>query len=410
MKKSLLSLLLIAALPVQAGVKKATMLTEPSGIGQQITQVVLEYDEQLHQENLPPATAFQINDRTITHTSLGRCLEAKKHCLSHELVLHLGKEDPNTLMTYRVTPKSPSIERKPAYAIKQIAPIRVFADGSETESREILPNTFHTERVENRVLDAFEQHEWRDEQGKSIKYNLFVPADYDPQQRYPLILFLHDTTANNTNVRNTLFQGNGATVWASAEWQRQHPTFILAPQFDQKIDDATLVSMLSHLMQQVTASYAIDEQRLYLTGQGSGATTGMAMTQAYPSRFAASYLVAMPSGSIPTISTARQPLTLFVAEDDREAFRSQQAISEALALNGAQVQKARLFNGADPMQVEQTTQQLFARYGDVYALTIEAGTLPKEAKEDSSNPVAQATWQMAYDIIAVRDWLFTQKK
>lgn len=131
MKKSLLSLLLLAAFSAQAGLKKATIVSEPAGDGQQITQVLLEYDELLHGDNVPSEKAFEIKDRTISHISLGKCIEPTKICRSHELILHLGKDDPNTLMTYRATPKAPSIERKPAYAIKQVAPITVTA-GSGT--------------------------------------------------------------------------------------------------------------------------------------------------------------------------------------------------------------------------------------------------------------------------------------
>lgn len=419
MKKSLLSLLLLAALPVHAGLKKATIVSEPTGYGQQITQVVLEYDELLHGENMPSEKAFEIKDRTISHTSLGKCIEPTKICRSHELILHLGKDDPNTMMTYQTTPKAPSIERKPAYAIKQIAPITVITDKESDATGEILPNTFHTERVESRVLDSFIQREFKDANGTVVKYNLYVPENYDPQKRYPLVMFIHDAGSTNTNVRNTLFQGNGATVWASPQVQAETPAFVLAPQFDHTIvndksEDPADLDPTFNLIKSLMNEYAIDENRLYATGQSGGAMMSIAMNIKYPNFFAASYLVAGQWAAEKTAPMARNKLMILVSENDPKAFAGQNAISEVLALNGAQVQKAVLSNGsAEAAQIEQEVQTLLDRAGNVYYMTIKSNTLPDQARapEGEQQKAAHAgTWKIAYNIAAIRDWLFAQTK
>lgn len=419
MKKSLLSLLLLAAFSAQAGLKKATIVSEPAGDGQQITQVLLEYDELLHGDNVPSEKAFEIKDRTISHISLGKCIEPTKICRSHELILHLGKDDPNTLMTYRATPKAPSIERKPAYAIKQVAPITVITDKENGTIGEILPNTFHTERVENRVLDSFVQREFKDANGTVVKYNLYVPENYDPQKRYPLVLFLHDAGATNTNTRNTLFQGNGATSWASPEVQAEYPTFVLAPQFDhvivnEKLDEPAVLEPTIDLIKSLQTEYAIDENRLYVTGQSTGAMLGIAMNIKYPNFFAASYLVAGQWAAEKTAPMARNKVMMLVSENDQKAFNGQNAISEALALHGAQVQKALLSNGsAEAAQIEQEVQHLLARTGNVYSITVKSKTLPEQVRDpngDLQNSGHSGVWKIAYNINAVRDWLLAQTK
>lgn len=50
MKKTVLFASFLSVATAQAGIKNATMITTPSGEGQKITQVVLEYDELLHAE------------------------------------------------------------------------------------------------------------------------------------------------------------------------------------------------------------------------------------------------------------------------------------------------------------------------------------------------------------------------
>lgn len=419
MKKLALTAALLAAFPAYAGIKSATMVTEPTGEGQKISQVVLEYDELLHFEYVPNVSAFAINGRNITSISLGNCIEPTKTCRSHQLILQLDKNDPNSLMTFRTTPKAPSQERKPAYAVKQVEPIKVFDDAQAVNFREILPNTFHTEKVKNRLIDEFVQREFKDENGTLIKYNLFVPKDFDPQKRYPLVLFLHDAGSTNTNARNTLFQGNGATVWAEPDFQKDNPAFVLAPQFDHAIvndksdEPADLVPTVN-LLKSLAKEFPIDENRLYATGQSGGAMMTIAMNIKYPNLFAASYLVAGQWAAEKTAPMARTKQFIFVSEDDPKAFPTQNAISEVLALNGGIVQKAVLSNGsAEPAQIEQEVKNLLERTGNIYYMTVKSKTLPDQVREPNTPTPAQAhtgTWKIAYNIEAVRQWLFAQRR
>ena len=51
-------------------------------------------------------------------------------------------------------------------------------------------------------------------------------------KKYPMVVFMHDAGAVSSETKYTLSQGNGATVWASPEWQKNHPSFVLAPQYE----------------------------------------------------------------------------------------------------------------------------------------------------------------------------------
>lgn len=420
MKKVVFTILALSTtLSVQAGIKNATMITTPSGAGQKITQVVLEYDELLHSDYVPSVSAFAIKDRNISSILLGKCVENTKICRSHQLVLNLSADDPNTLMTYQPAPKAPSVERKPAYAIKQVEPIKVFDDLQAVEFREILPNTFHTEKVQNQVVDSFQQLEFKDENGTVVKYNLFVPENYDPQKRYPLVMFIHDAGSTNTNVRNTLLQGNGATVWASPEWQAKHPSFVLAPQFDHTIvndnsDDPVDLKPTINLIKSLMTQYSIDQNRLYATGQSGGAMMSIAMNIKYPDFFAASYIVAGQWAAEKTAPMARNKLFILVSEDDPKAFPGQNAISEVLALNGGQVQKAMLSNGAaEAEQLNSEVNRLLERYGNIYYMTVKSKTLPDQVRDPQSTHKGLAhigTWKIAYNIEAIKEWLFEQSK
>ena len=50
----------------------------------------------------------------------------------------------------------------------------------------------------------------------------FYRKNYDTSKQYPLYFFIADSSANINDNRTVLFQGNGATVFASPEEQAKH--------------------------------------------------------------------------------------------------------------------------------------------------------------------------------------------
>ena len=113
-------------------------------------------------------------------------------------------------------------------AVRQIGLLR------SVDGRDIAPMTeslSSTATIEP-MIESFEQHIFTDkETGLSMPYNLFLPQNYDPAKKYPLVFFVADASTNINNVKTPLFQGNGATVWATSEEQEKHECIVLAPQY-----------------------------------------------------------------------------------------------------------------------------------------------------------------------------------
>lgn len=420
MRKYLLSLILFAVSPMaSAAIQSAVVISEPSGYGQRYSRIILQYDEIFNSEYLPATSAFNVKDFQIEQISLGKCIDNRKICRSHELVLHISHQNPNDRflkVTMQPRTKAPSIERQPQFQIEQRESILVEQDGNMQES---TPSQIETQTVKHQIAEQFSQHEFIDVSGIKIRYNLYVPENYDPKKRYPLVMFIHDAGATNDNVRNTLWQGNGATAWADPTWQKKHPAFVLAPQFDHTIvndnsDDPVALDPTINLIKSLMEEYSIDDKRLYTTGQSGGAMMSIAMNIKYPNFFAASYLVAGQWAANKVAPMARSKQFILVSEDDPKAFPTQNAIMEELALNGAVVQKAILSNGnAEIAQINQEVSQLLERNGNIYYMTIKSGTLPDQIREPNSKNLGQAhigTWKIAYDIDAIKEWLVNQTK
>jgi predicted peptidase len=54
----------------------------------------------------------------------------------------------------------------------------------------------------NLAVDDFQQFEFTDPStGVVLKYNLFIPENYDPNISYPMVMFIHDLGAVSTDTR-----------------------------------------------------------------------------------------------------------------------------------------------------------------------------------------------------------------
>ena len=144
------------------------------------------------------------------------------------------------------------------------------------------------------VVEDFQQAIFQDpaQGGATLAYNLYIPKNYDPEKRYPLVLFMHDAGAVSSDIKTTLVQGLGAITFSSPEWQAEHPCFVLAPQYDTIIvndlyQHGPELERTMHLVKALTQQYAIDTNRIYNTGQSMGGMTVMAMAAQRDNYFAA---------------------------------------------------------------------------------------------------------------------------
>lgn len=144
----------------------------------------------------------------------------------------------------------------------------------------------------------------RPQLGADVHYRLFVPKSYDASRRYPLIVFLHGAGSHGTDNLQQLSSPVEALVGRA---QAVEPAFVLAPQ-DPKGDKWVTGSLHAPFrnyrqaerpqsdaaklvlagIEELTTRYAIDPDRIYLTGASAGGTgTWDLVTRGGVGRFAA---------------------------------------------------------------------------------------------------------------------------
>ncbi len=141
-----------------------------------------------------------------------------------------------------------------------------------------------------------------------LPYAIYLPQNYDPSQKYPVVLALHGTGEIRESVDEILRKSAMATLWAEASEYGNHPCIVVVPQcrirYDEQDNWTTIEQYFQHrtdspfwpmpqlkavwkLLENIRSWYSVDEKRMYLTGVSSGGIAAYVLAQDHPGVFAA---------------------------------------------------------------------------------------------------------------------------
>lgn len=116
----------------------------------------------------------------------------------------------------------------------------------------------------------------------SMNYLLYLPKEYgkDKEVKWPLILFLHGSGESGKDLEKVKVHGPPKLVAAGKEF----PFIIVSPQSP---GGGWNTEVLGAMLDDLQQKYAVDTDRVYLTGLSMGGFGTWDMALAYPDRFAA---------------------------------------------------------------------------------------------------------------------------
>ncbi len=130
----------------------------------------------------------------------------------------------------------------------------------------------------------FEPREFVGASGKALKYRLLKPLNFNPDKRYPLVIFLHGAGERGSD--NTVQLVHGMGEFCKKSRRESYPCYVIAPQCpkDEKWADVdwsqpnvTMPKQISSSMQltfelidSMVTDAAIDKNRIYMTGLSMG--------------------------------------------------------------------------------------------------------------------------------------------
>ncbi len=419
-------------------VKSICAISEPFGDGQRVTALAVEYDRGISGGELS-ADLFEVPGRRIERVYTNDTADKGSVGVSGRyVIIELNPADKNaqTLSDIEGFPRG-SVCRNMGGSGGEM-PVFILPDGRKYKS----PGGIHTKREPlhipvrqlgrlgmldggeavpwenekfsgfemNKTVDSFRRGEFRD-----MAYNLFVPEDYDPLKKYPLVLFIHDAGVMGENPAITLEQGMGATVWAMPENQREHACFVLAPQHRREYaitnDDYEATGELETikaLCDEIVSSYSVDKRRIYITGQSMGFMCSVELMVRYPDYFAACLAVAGHWDRARTAQLWDKNLWMFISEEDTKGVQMF-VLPEMLKGMGKSMGVYRWSADRSLDELSALVKQASGD-GENFRLSIFTGdSIWRRSQPDRTEGGGHSgTWHLVYRIKAVRDWLFSQ--
>jgi predicted peptidase len=132
----------------------------------------------------------------------------------------------------------------------------------------------------------------------SLKYLLYLPADYEKQDKWPLVLFLHGAGERGDNLETVMRHGPPKLIAKG----KQFPFIIVSPQCPNGHWWNNELLTLSALLDDIESKYKVDKDRVYLTGLSMGGFGTWALAGYSPDRFAA--IIPICGGGEPLLTRA----------------------------------------------------------------------------------------------------------
>jgi predicted peptidase len=172
-----------------------------------------------------------------------------------------------------------------------------------------------------------------------LDYLLHLPPGYgeDTAKRWPLIMFLHGT-GERGNGGEELERVRSIGLAKKLEAEPDLPFIVVSPQCPADSYWPLILESLKALVENISASYAVDRTRVYLTGLSMGGTGTWMLAGAYPDLFAA--IAPICGRNISTVARkfANLPTWIFHGDaDDVVPLRESQVMYEALKTAGSEV-------------------------------------------------------------------------
>ena len=227
-------------------------------------------------------------------------------------------------------------------------------------------------------------------QGTTYKYQVFVPENWTPHQKWPIILFLHGAGERGNDGMQQTDIGIGSEIRID---RGRIPAIVVMPQCQKNMwwTEPPMDDLAMAALESATREFHGDTQRTYLTGISMGGYGSWHLAEKYPGRFAA--LVVICGGIHPPAATlkAHPDLAKWYPADGPKSY------SEAAARVGKI--PVWIFHGAeDDIVPVRESQRMYAAMKEIGA----------EAHYTEYPGIKHVSWDKAYDDEKLFPWLFSQ--
>ena len=268
------------------------------------------------------------------------------------------------------------------------------------------------------VEDKFEQKTFNDSKtGLEIPYNIYLPDNYDKNKNYPLVVFIADSSLVGKGEKASLEQGLGGIIWANDSKNSKEECIVLVPTYsDVIIDDmqgnekSEYLNATKNLIDNVSSCYSVDANRIYGTGQSMGGMTILYLASQYPDLFAAEMFVSCQWDINELSNLDSQKFFYIVSEGDQKASTGQKEVKQMLDNKSV---KYEVLDGIDAQSGDNDNKinEMIGKNSNINFISFKQGTVTGNSTDNKMGAGEHmASFDYAYNLEPVRDWLFKQHK
>ena len=265
------------------------------------------------------------------------------------------------------------------------------------------------------VAEQYTLMEYTDpETGLTVPYYLFVPEQADTEA-CPMVMFIGDATCTGSQTEYSLSQGYGGIVWAAESEQEKHPCFVLVPAFPETVIDdnngetvTDYVNLTVRLVETVAGENNVDTDRIYATGQSMGCMTSLYLAANYPELFAAELFVSGQWNIEQLQGLETQTFFYIAAGGDPKASQGQANVMADLDSKG--VPYSASYDWDAKLGDGEMEDALRAEIEEGNAINFGQFTAGTVMEANPRGMEHMSSFDCAYKLDAVRNWLFLQSK
>ena len=393
----------------KASVVSMTVVTAAYGSGQRIASVAIEYSEPVSRGSIEQEM-YEVEGYEITNLCVSDSVRGEP-VWEDRFVQLLLDGDREALAVCGHTGKGPDSRiyiKNPVLKITQKQPIRML---SGNVADEFCGNT---EAVDFGIADRFSAFTFTARNGKTLNYNLYIPEHRVAGQEYPAVLFMHDLGSCSEDVKAPLLQGTGATVWAIESYYNRRPCFVVAPQYTGQCanDDFEVTweaEATIELMDFLCQAYSIDRKRIYGTGQSMGTMMLCELMLRHPHYFAGCLLVAGQWDPERMAAAWDENLWVIVSSGDEKASPIMRKALGNMEAAGGKLYYGHVNARSDAAWIDAAIRSQKQKGANLNLTWFEGRSVIPDDLPVHGGMHHICTWVKAYDIKALREWLFEQR-
>jgi predicted peptidase len=225
----------------------------------------------------------------------------------------------------------------------------------------LFVNLFLALFIINGQNDLFEKKVFQ-YKGETMPYRILFPENYNENESYPLVIFLHGSGERGDDNESQL--KHGSALFTDAENRKNNPAIVLFPQcpkdgfwapikisknglsYEESSKPTDAMQLLIRLIKEIKKTEAVDKNRMYVLGLSMGGMGTFDLICRYPKRFAAAITICGGVNTNRLKKLAKMPIRIY--HGDADPIVSQQHSRDAyieLKANGSQNAELFIFPG-----------------------------------------------------------------